>query len=82
MKKITTTEFDKKFDAGEDVSEWVDLSKVRRLNAEPKRVNVDFPAWMVGRLDREAERLGLTRQALIKVWVNDRIMQQESREKR
>lgn len=73
MKKIKASTFDKKFDAGEDVSEHLDFSTTRKLNTAPKRVNVDFPMWMVNSLDLEADRLGVTRQALIKVWVNERL---------
>ncbi len=65
--------FDRKFDAGEDVVEQLDLSKARRVGTDPKRVNVDFPAWMVDSLDREARRLGVTRQSLIKLWLADRL---------
>lgn len=66
-------EFDAKFDRGEDVSHALDMSKVRRPRQEPKRVNVDFPEWMVESLDREAKRLGVTRQSIIKVWVAQRL---------
>jgi hypothetical protein len=65
--------FDRKFDAGEKVVEQLDLSKARRVGTDPKRVNVDFPAWMVDSLDREARRLGVTRQSLIKLWLADRL---------
>ena len=58
---------------GEDLSRVLDLSKARRPGQEPKRVNVDFPEWMVESLDREAKRLGVTRQSIIKVWVAQRI---------
>ncbi|MGQ0612004.1 MAG: type II toxin-antitoxin system BrnA family antitoxin [Paracoccaceae bacterium] len=68
-KPITTEEFDEKFDNGEDVSEYLDWSKARRPNQEARRVNVDFPAWMVRDLDKEAGRLGVTRQSLIKMWI-------------
>jgi hypothetical protein len=60
-------DFDKKFDTGEDVTRHLDLSKARRPGHEQKRVNVDFPLWMVDSLDREAARLGVARQALIKM---------------
>ena len=66
-------EFDEKFDAGEDVSGDVDWTKARRPNLELKRVNVDFPAWVVEALDREARRLGVTRQALVKLWIAERL---------
>jgi len=65
--------FDRKFDAGEDVVNQLDLGKARRVGTDPKRVNVDFPAWMVDSLDREARRLGVTRQSLIKLWLADRL---------
>jgi hypothetical protein len=66
-------EFDKKFDAGADISGEVDWTKARRPNLELKRVNVDFPAWVVEALDREARRLGVTRQALVKLWIAERL---------
>jgi hypothetical protein len=53
--------FDRKFDAGEKIVEYLDLNKARRIGTDAKRVNVDFPAWMVDSLDREARRLGVTR---------------------
>lgn len=62
-------DLDKKFDAGEDVSMFLDLSKARRPAQEQKRVNVDFPVWMIRSLDREAKRLGVPRQSLIKVLI-------------
>jgi len=66
-------ELDAKFDAGEDVSKHLDLSKARRPQQEQKRVNVDFPVWMIHSLDKEAKRLGVPRQAIIKVWVSERL---------
>ena len=66
-------EFDKKFDKGEAISEFLDLSKARRPGQEQKRVNVDFPIWMIQRLDKEAKRLGVPRQSLIKVWIADKL---------
>lgn len=74
-KKIKTAEFDRRFDAGEDMADHVDWSKASRPGREAKRVNVDFPEWMVERLDREAVRRGVTRQALIKMWLADRLDQ-------
>ena len=66
-------EFDKKFDNGEDVSEYLDLEKARRPGLEQKRVNVDFPKWMIHSLDKEAKRLGVTRQSIIKIWIAERL---------
>lgn len=65
--------FDQKFDAGERLTEHLDLSKARRISTVAKRVNVDFPTWMVQSLDQEATRLGVTRQSLIKMWLADRL---------
>ncbi|WP_205412875.1 type II toxin-antitoxin system BrnA family antitoxin [Neorhizobium tomejilense] len=73
MKTITAEEFDKKFDDGEDISEYVDWSKVTRPNLELKRVNIDFPTWVVNGLDQEARRLGVTRQSLVKLWIAERL---------
>jgi hypothetical protein len=69
---------DRMFNAGEDITEHLDLSKARRVGNDPKRVNVDFPLWMVKSLDREAQRLGVTRQSLIKLWLADRLEQATS----
>ncbi len=66
-------ELDKKFDAGEDISEHLDLAKARRPQQDQKRVNVDFPLWMIQQLDKEAKRLGVPRQSIIKVWVAERL---------
>lgn len=70
---ISAKEFDEKFDNGEDISEYVDWSSARHINQEPQRVNIDFPRWVVRRLDSEAKRLGISRQALVKVWVAERL---------
>ena len=66
-------EFDRKFERGEDLTEHLELSKARRPDEEQRRVNVDFPAWMIESLDREARRLGVTRQSIIKVWIAERL---------
>ncbi len=73
MKAIKAREIDKKFDEGEDISRYLDVSKVRRPEQEQKRVNVDFPLWMINLLDKEARRLGVPRQSIIKVWVAERL---------
>ena len=70
---ITAEELDEKFDNGEDVSAYFDWSKARRPNQEPRRVNVDFPAWVVEGLDKQARHLGVTRQSLIKMWIAERL---------
>jgi hypothetical protein len=64
---------DKKFDDNEEILDAFDLSKARRPNQEQKRVNVDFPTWMIASLDKEAKHLGVTRQSIIKVWLAERL---------
>ena len=66
-------DFDRKFDEGEDIIVDLDLSKIRKPAQEQRRVNVDFPSWMIQSLDREARRLGITRQSVIKVWIAERL---------
>ncbi|TDT36535.1 hypothetical protein DES49_3099 [Halospina denitrificans] len=71
---MNAEEFDEKFDADkEDVVDDLDLSTARRVNQEQKRINVDFPSWVVEELDREAARIGVTRQSIIKVWLVERL---------
>lgn len=69
-------EFDRRFDEGEDIIEFLDLARSKRVAQEQKRVNVDFPIWMIDSLDREAKRLGVTRQSIIKIWLAERLEQQ------
>lgn len=66
-------DLDKRFDDGENILNHVDVSKAKRTNQEQKRVNVDFPVWMLESLDKEARRLGVPRQALIKIWISERL---------
>lgn len=67
-------DFDKKVDEGkEDIIDDLDLSTARRVNQEQRRINVDFPSWVVESLDREAARIGVTRQSIIKVWLVERL---------
>ncbi len=70
---MKASEFDKRFDDGKDISKYLDMSKARRPEQEQKRVNVDFPLWMVHLSDKEAKRLGVPRQSVIKVWIAERI---------
>lgn len=70
-------QFDTRFDQGEDIIADLDLDKARRPGQKQRRVNVDFPVWMIEALDREARRLGVTRQAIIKVWIADRLEQHQ-----
>jgi hypothetical protein len=66
-------EFDARFEKGENVISHLDLTRARRPDEEQRRVNVDFPNWMIRSLDREADRLGVTRQSIIKVWISERL---------
>ena len=66
-------DFEKKFDENDDITASLDLSKAKRVLQEQKRVNVDFPTWMIESLDREAGKLGVTRQSIIKVWLAERL---------
>ncbi len=66
-------QLDKKFDSGEDIAKYLDVSKAHRPEQEQRRVNVDFPIWMIHSLDKEAKRLGVPRQSVIKVWVAERL---------
>jgi macrodomain Ter protein organizer (MatP/YcbG family) len=78
MKKkyITAAEFDERFDAGEDLSVHYDLENAVRPGLEQRRVSVDFPVWMVQRLDRVARRLGVTRQSVIKVFISEKLKEE------
>ena len=67
--KVKAKELDRKFDAGEDVTTYLDVTRARRPGHEQRRVNVDFPTWMIDSLDREASRLGVPRQSLIKMLI-------------
>ena len=73
--KVQAEEFDLAFDEGKEVTDMLNLSDARRPLQEPKRIDVDFPAWMLDSLDREARRLGVSRQAIIKVWLAERLEQ-------
>jgi hypothetical protein len=64
---------DKQFDEGGDISSFLDVTRSRRPEQEQKRVNVDFPLWMIQQLDKESRRLGVPRQSIIKVWVAERL---------
>ncbi|GAB6059131.1 type II toxin-antitoxin system BrnA family antitoxin [Desulfonatronum parangueonense] len=70
---ISAEELDAKFDAGEDVSEHLEVSKGFRPGWEQKRVNVDLPVWMIDQLDTQARRIGVTRQSIVKVWLSERL---------
>jgi len=73
---MKASEFDKKFDKGEKIIDDLDIAQARRPGEEIKRINVDFPAWMVAALDKEARRLGVTRQSVIKMWLAEHLQQE------
>ncbi len=66
-------DFDEQFDSNNDIVDHLDLSTIRHPEQEQKRVNVDFPVWMINSLDKEAKRLGVPRQSVIKVWLAERL---------
>ena len=72
---MKANEFDKKFESETDIVSSLDLSKAKRPMLDQKRVNVDFPLWMIESMDREANRLGVTRQSIIKIWLAERLEQ-------
>ncbi len=75
---MKASNFDRKFDEGRNITNQLDLSNARRPGQEQRRVNVDFPSWMIESLDREAKRLGVTRQSIIKVWIAERLERKAS----
>ena len=70
---MKASEFDQAFESGEEMLEYIDVVSAKRRRQAIKRVNVDFPTWMIQSLDREARRLGVTRQSVIKVWLAQRL---------
>ena len=84
MKKITAEEFDEKFDNGDDIDEYLDFSSavklkdMKKIKTETKKVNVDFPEWVIESLDIEAKRIGVTRQSIIKVWIAERLKEESA----
>jgi hypothetical protein len=71
--KLTAEQIDSLHDSGVDMTKYADWSTARGPGLEVKRVNVDFPRWMIGKLDEEAERLGVPRQSIIKIWIAERL---------
>jgi len=78
MKKkyISGKEFDEKFDAGEDLSEYLDLGKTKRPDLDKKKININLPAWMVNKVDEQAKKTGTSRQAILKLWIAEKLKQQ------
>ena len=82
MKKMTDTitseDLDRRFDEGEDISKYLDWSKATRPGLKQRRMNVDLPVWMISSLDREAKRIGVTRQSIVKMWLSERIKAEQT----
>lgn len=70
---IRAQDFEKRFDDGEEITPYIDKSSIRRPGLEARRVNVDFPEWVIHELDLQSRRIGVSRQALIKLWISERI---------
>jgi hypothetical protein len=78
---MTAREFDKRFDEGEDITPSIDQSSIRRPGLEARRVKVDFPEWIIETLDLQSKMIGVSRQALIKLWISGRIQQEREKQK-
>jgi hypothetical protein len=76
---ITAEEFDRRFDDGEDITDFLDWENAKRPGLDQRRVNVDLPVWMIGSLDMEAQRIGVTRQSIVKVWLSERLKSEQDR---
>ncbi len=77
-KSISASEFDQKFDNGDDMTEFLDLNHVSKPGNHPKRITVDFPEWMVKDLDRISKKLGVSRQSIIKVFISEKLKEQQN----
>jgi hypothetical protein len=75
---MKASELDRKFDDGESVMDKLDLASTRKLNLDQRKVNVDFPIWMIESLDRVARKLGVTRQSVIKMWLAERLEREDA----
>ncbi|TVR58402.1 MAG: CopG family transcriptional regulator [Spirochaetaceae bacterium] len=73
---MTAEQFDELFDRGEDISPFVDSSTIKRPGLEARRVNVDFPEWIIRSLDQESKMIGVSRQSLIKLWISERLQEE------
>jgi len=78
---ITAQEFEQRFDDGEDITPYIDESSIHRPGLESRRVNVDFPEWIIQKLDLQSKLIGVSRQSLIKLWVSERIQQEHQNHK-
>lgn len=84
MKKhstMTAQEFERRFDEGEDITPFIDYSSIRRPGLDARRVNVDFPEWIIQKLDFQSKMIGVSRQSLIKLWISERVQQEHEKQK-
>ena len=84
MKKqstMTAQELEQRFDDGEDITPFIDMSSICRPGVDLRRVNVDFPEWMVEKLDWQSRLIGVSRQALVKLWISERIQKEQQIQK-
>jgi len=78
---MTAQQFERRFDEGEDITPYVDKSSIRRPGLEVRRVNIDFPEWIIQKLDFQSKLIGVSRQALIKLWISERVQQENQNQK-
>ena len=78
---MNAEEFDRRFDGGEDITPFIDPSSIRRPGLEARRVNVDFPEWIIEKLDVQSMLIGVSRQSLIKLWISERVQQEQERQR-
>ncbi len=69
-------ELDALFDSGEDITQYLDMSTLTKNGTQTKKINVDFPEWVINSLDLEAKKIGVTRQSIIKVWIAERLKEE------
>ncbi len=70
---MNAREFDRKFDAGEDISEFLDIANAKHPQREQQRIHLDLPIWMVERLQQEADRLGVEPNAIVETYLTERL---------
>ena len=66
-------EFDQKFDNGESIIEYLDLTQIKRADSEQQTIAIDIPFWMIEALNQESQRIGIPLQSIIKNWIEERL---------
>lgn len=74
VRSLTAASLDAMHDKGVDLSAHMDLTEAKRPGRDVQRVNVDFPVDLLLEIDRQARRLGVTRQAFIKIRIADSLL--------